>query len=124
MDRGYIALINDSLVRRIVITSSLVGGVLSSGMAIFLSNELHQHTFDSGVHWYFGTFGFLVGCAVSYAVLETVESSVTCLFVCMAEEERLMETRIPKFVEAVNTHKIALYTTHDDDGGGEHSGVV
>lgn len=93
MDRGWTAMVNDSLVAGAVFFASLSGGAVGAICAYFLYGVLHFAPFAESTV-FFCSIGFSVAMSVCLVLLETVEAAVTSLFVCIAEEpEQLRHVR-------------------------------
>ena len=102
-DRGVNAIVNDSIAGSLLTSTAMVGGCLSALMALVLAKtlDLTQHSLVSGFHYYFAFLGFVCGFAVSLLLLETIQASVTTLFICLAEDPERLEELRPDLFESL-----------------------
>eukprot|EP00698_Gefionella_okellyi_P004870 TRINITY_DN14502_c0_g1_i1.p1 TRINITY_DN14502_c0_g1~~TRINITY_DN14502_c0_g1_i1.p1 ORF type:complete len:485 (-),score=75.69 TRINITY_DN14502_c0_g1_i1:62-1516(-) len=93
--RGIDALINDSLVGPVLTLGAIVGGIITGAIAALWGFY--------AVPAYWGACaaaGFFIGLVMVSVVMETVDSGVTCLFVCYAEEPQLLSQLKPDLAAA------------------------
>ena len=91
--RGFDALINDSLVGVALGFASVMGGLTGAAVSAALSSFVFQEAAGSWVMW--ALLGFLFGFGLTMLAVEVVESAVTTLFVCLAEDPAALQRTKP-----------------------------
>lgn len=91
--RGFEALINDSLVGVALGFASLMGGLTGAAVSAALSSFVFEEAAGSWVVW--AVIGFLFGFGLTMLAVEVVESAVTTLFVCLAEDPASLQRSKP-----------------------------
>ena len=92
--RGFDALINDSLVGVALGFACLMGGLTGAAVSGALSTLVFETAAGSWVVW--AVIGFLFGFICTMLAVEVVESAVTTLFVCLAEDPAALQRTKPE----------------------------
>lgn len=113
--RGFDAIINDSLINGVMSLIIIIGG-LSTGIFGALVGYYGYNT-DWRV-W--AGLGFLIGAALMFVIAEIVDSSVTTLFICLADDPAtLQRTKPEEYNRITQSINKACQTKHTDTKGTE-----
>ena len=91
--RGFDAVINDSLVGVALGFACLMGGLSGAAVSGALSSFVFEDAAGSWAVW--ALLGFLFGFGLTMLSVEVVESAVTTLFVCLAEDPAALQATKP-----------------------------
>ena len=107
--RGFDMLINDSLIGIALGFACLMGGLSSAAVCGVMSHVLFT---SSGVWWVWALIGFVMGFAMTMVATEVVDSAVTALFVCLADDPAALQRTKPdeyaKLVPAIQARYPAI----------------
>jgi len=96
--RGFDALINDSLVGVALGFACVMGGLTGAAVSGLLSSFVfNDGVAGSWVVW--AVLGFLFGFGLTMLAVEVVDSAVTTLFVCLAEDPAALQRTKPQMYQ-------------------------
>jgi hypothetical protein len=82
--RGFDAVINDDLTGSVLMLATFIGGLVTGGLTYLLAISSANTTSSVALQW--AGLGFAVGFVCCICAMEAVNSSITALFVCFAED--------------------------------------
>jgi Plasma-membrane choline transporter len=107
-ERGYSAVINDSIIDFVIIIGNIGGGTMCMIIALLYCQAVHMSSFNTAMLVSLGAF---TGYLLFSLSMEVVSSAVVAVYVCFAEKPALFQVVIPcdSFILAV---KYTVYPIH------------
>ena len=107
-ERGYSAVINDSIIDFVIIVGNIGGGTICMIIALLYCQAVHMSSFNTAMLVSLGAF---TGYLLFSLSMEVVSSAVVAVYVCFAEKPAIFQVIIPcdSFILAV---KDTVYLIH------------
>jgi len=106
--RGWSLIVNDALVQRVLVWTSLVIGGLTGAITMLVidANELPDDATRSWVSFF---CGLLIGFFMANTLMSVVSSAVDCVLVCFAEAPMELQTHHPELSQRMEEAWYATY---------------
>ena len=101
-ERGYSAMINDSIIDFVIILGNIGGGILCMMIALLYCKLVHMSGFNTAMLVSLGAF---TGYLLFSLSMEVVSSAVVAVYVCFAEKPTLFQVSRPHdaFIIAISS---------------------